>query len=270
MNCQELRDLIPDYLSGQLVTEALRLFESHLMDCENCRSELEQMESAWVALGDIPDEEPGPELRGRFYAMLEGEKRRLARAKRGSLLKRAEIWVDSWWPRRPAIQMAMLAVFLVVGLAIGTGLEPGRRGDGEVAQLRDEVEQMHQMVSMSLLGQESSSERLRGVNWSTKVSEPSEAFLESLTNTLQSDRSVNVRLAAVDALSLFRDEPGVVEALTSALSQETSPTVQIALIDLLTAVQERKALEALRDFVDTQNVIAPVKEHAERRISDFM
>jgi len=71
-------------------------------------------------------------------------------------------------------------------------------------------------------------------------------------------------------LALFRDEPGVVDALTHALSQESSPMVQIALIDLMTVIQERKALDALRDFIEMQNVNPTVKEHAENRISDFI
>jgi hypothetical protein len=270
MNCQGLRELIPDYLTGQLSTEALRQFEAHLMACEDCRAELEQMESTWVTLGKLPEEEPGPELRGRFYTMLEDEKRKLARSERDSWLRRIDKWINSWWPRRPAIQMALLVAFLVVGLAAGRRLETGQPRNGEITQLRDEVQQMHQMVSLSLLGQESSSERLRGVNWSTRVAEPSDALLASLENTLSSDPNVNVRIAAVDALALFRDEPGVVDVLVDALPEETSPMVQVALIDLLVAIQEKKALESLRRFVETQNVIPTVKEHAESRISDFM
>jgi hypothetical protein len=269
MNCQGLRDLIPDYLAGELPSDALKEFEAHLMQCDDCQAELEHFESTWVALGELPEEEPGPELRGRFYSMLEDEKRRLARAERGSLLKRFERWLDSWMPKRPAVQVAMAAMLLVVGVAAGTRLETGPRGDGEIAQLRGEVEQMQEMVSMSLLSQASTSERLRGVNWSAKVSEPSQELLTSLTNTLESDPNINVRLAAVDALTLFRDEPTVVDAVTKALARESSPTVQIALIDLLTVIQEKKALDALRRFIDENNINPSVKEHAENRISDF-
>jgi anti-sigma factor RsiW len=269
MKCQGLRDSIPDYLAGELPRDALKEFEAHLMECDDCRAELTHAESTWVALGQLPDEEPSPEIRGRFYAMLEDEKRRLARAERESWLKRVEGWLNSWWPRRPAIQMAMVTVCMVVGLAAGGRLNTGAPDNGEFTQLRDEVQQMHQMVSLSLLGQDSSSDRLRGVNWSTRVAEPSDALLSSLRNTLGSDPNENVRLAAVDALALFRNEAGVVDALTQALTQETSPTVQVALIDLLIAIQEKKSLEALKNFIETKDAIPSVKEHAENRISDF-
>jgi len=266
MKCRELRDLIPDYVAGQLSPEALERFEAHRVECDDCRAEVEEAESVWMSLGELPESDPGPGLRSRFYAMLEEEKRRAGK----HWLERVDDWLQAWWPRRPAVQMAMVVAFLAVGLAAGSRIETGPRGDGEVAQLRDEVQQMHNMVSLSLLGQNSSSERLRGVNWSARVAEPSDILLSTLTNTLNSDTNENVRLAAVDALGLFRDEPGVVDALAHAISQEASPTVQIALIDLLIEIQEKEALEALRNFVKMQNIIPPVKEHAQSRISDVM
>jgi hypothetical protein len=270
MNCQHLRESIADYLTKQLSDGTLRRFEAHVMDCEHCRAELEQMESTWVKLGKLDDVEPGPELRSRFYAMLEKEKRQLQRAERGSLLKRWENWINSWWPRRPVLQMAMAAIILVIGMAAGFGLKTEPGGNGDLVQLRDEVEQMRQMMSLSLLNQSASSERLRGLNLSTSVEKPSEALLTSLTNTLESDPNVNVRLAAVDALGTFYNEPGVLDVIAQALTQETSPMVQIALIDLLIIVQEKQALEALKNFIQLRNVDPTVKEHAQDRISVVM
>ena len=270
MNCQALRDMIPDFLARQLSTDASRQFEEHIATCADCRAELDQVESVWTALGELPEGEPGPGLRSRFYAALEEEKRRLARAEKPSWTKRVERWIDTWWPRRPVFQVATAAVLLVVGVVAGANLKTAPAPNGEIAQLRGEIQEMQQMVSLSLLKQESSTDRLRGVNWSTRVAEPSDALLASLKSTLRSDPNENVRLAAVDALAVFHRDPGVTDALTTALSQESSPMVQIALIDLMTVIQERKSLHALRAFVEMQNVNPSVKEHAEKRIGDFM
>jgi anti-sigma-K factor RskA len=267
MKCTDFRELIPEYVAGELIPEMRRQFDAHRMECRDCRAELEQTEALWMSLGEMPEEEPGPGLRSRFYAMLEDEKRRVAR---GSRAERIDAWLRAWWPRRPVVQLAIVISFLVLGLGGGSALEMRRGRDGEVARLRDQVQQMHQMVSLSLLGQQSSSERLRGVNWSARVTEPSETLLASLTSTLNSDPSENVRLAAVDALALFRNQPGVVDALTRALSEEDSPIVQIALIDLLTVIHEQKALDALRSFIEMKDVLPPVKQHAQERITDFM
>ncbi len=270
MNCQELKDLVPEYLAAALSPEALQGFEAHLMECENCRLELRGMETTWTALGDLPDEDPAPEARGRFYAMLEAEKRNLAREQRVPWFRRVEYWLETWWPRRPAVQMAMIAVVAVVGLLAGSGLEGGVTDSGEISELRGEVQQMYQMMSMSLLDQKSSTDRLRGVNWSSRVEDPSSDLLYSLSSTLNSDPNENVRLAAVDALSSFRDRPGVLDALMQSLAEEDSPAVQIALIDLLIAIQEKTALEALKQFIEQRDVIPPVKQHAETQIKDFL
>jgi anti-sigma factor RsiW len=269
MNCQECRDWIPDYLTKRLTADQLRLFEAHVAGCDECRSQLEQMESAWIKLGELPDAEPGPQVRSRFYAMLEGEKRRLRWEERGSLLKRLEKRIYSLWPRRPALQMATAASFLLIGLTVGIGVKSAGE-EGDLVKLRGEVEEMRQMMTLSLLKQSASSERLRGVNLSTEVDEPSDALLTSLKNALDSDPNVNVRMAAVDALAAFRDKPGVLDAVAQALTQESSPLVQIALIDLLIEIQEKKALEALRNFIRLKNVDPAVKEHAQDGISVVM
>jgi len=62
---------------------------------------------------------------------------------------------------------------------------------------------MKQMVMLSLLKQQSASERLRGVNWSYQIEQPDEQVLSALLRALDSDPNVNVRLAAVDALQQF-------------------------------------------------------------------
>jgi hypothetical protein len=65
---------------------------------------------------------------------------------------------------------------------------------------------------------------------------------------------------------MFRDQPGVLDAATQAISEESSPMVQIALIDLLIAIQEKKALEALRNLIELNKTNPTVREYAQDRI----
>ena len=56
MPCQELVELITDYLEGAL-SEVDRLrFEQHLGDCRHCRTYLLQMRQTIQALGKLPEE----------------------------------------------------------------------------------------------------------------------------------------------------------------------------------------------------------------------
>ena len=270
MNCPEFKELFPDYLTGQLSSQSVQDLKAHLSECDSCRLELHEMTSTWAALGKLPDEAPGPALRGRFYAMLESEKQRLHDEQKPSLAERLDSLVRSWWPRRPALQFGLTLVVLIAGLGIGSKFhQAAPPPNGEMAQLRGEFKEMQQLVSLSMLKQSSSSERLRAVSLSTEVDKPDPSLLNALTNTLNSDSNVNVRLAAVDALMLFSDQPGVLDQLILSLAHQKSPLVQVALIDLLIGIKEKKSLQALRALIQTQDVDPEVKKHAEDKMKDL-
>lgn len=268
MNCQELKELFPDYLTGELDQEITAEVEAHLSACESCRLETARMSSTWSALGDLPDEDPSPALHGRFYDMLEEEKLRAAAPETSPRRKFLRELFGSWRPRL-AFQFAPALVFMIAGLWIGSQWRPDGQSDGEITQLRSEFHEMQQMMSLSLLKQSSGSERLQGVSLSSQISDPSQPLLKTLMNTLNTDPSVNVRLAAVDAMAVFGNVPGVADELTLSLARQESPLVQVALIDLLVIIQEKKAIDALRNLIKTQDVNPSVKEHAENKIQDF-
>jgi hypothetical protein len=267
MICKEAQDRFSEYVSGRMEPVEKKGLEDHLSECEICRLQLEQMEIVWNTLGDLPEREPSPALRSRFYAMLEREKRR--EADKAGAVERIERWIVSLWPRRPVFQLACTAGLFILGVFLGSRLQTGVHRNGEMATLRQEITEMRQMVSVSLMNQSSSSERLLGIQYSTQIHSPTEPLLETLLSALNSDSNVNVRLAAVDALYAFSDRPGIREALIASLSRQTSPLVQIALIDLLVEIRERRSLEALRNLILDQDVDRAVKEHAEKRIKEL-
>lgn len=68
MDCNELVELITDYLEGQLAAEDVRRFEDHLAQCPGCETYLQQMRQVIRAAGqlqekDIPSESKGKLLR---------------------------------------------------------------------------------------------------------------------------------------------------------------------------------------------------------------
>jgi len=266
MNCEKAKKLVPDYLMGFLEPKAVKEVEEHISKCEDCKQALEQLKVVWEKLGELPREDPEPSLRGRFYAMLERTKQEGKVRERVSVSNRIESWISAWWPQKPAIQMGFSVVLLMFGVLIGSQFQAGSFRNGEMAQLREEIRNMRQIVSMSLLNQPSSSERIRGVGFTRQIDQPTETLLTTLLNTLDSDPNVNVRLAAVDALILFTDRSGVRDALIQSLSRQTSPLVQIALIDLLVQVQEKKALDALRSLIQDEKINPTVRAQAEKGI----
>ena len=252
MNCSNIKEKFADFLMGDLDEDTKRQIRGHITGCAACSEELESLSVVWTKLGVLPEEQPGPALRERFYSMLEAQKHVLGKEK-----------AQAHFPGRPAFSFAFSLLFLIVGLAGGYFLHASRRGGNELAQLHQEVQDMRQAVAMSLLSQASPSSRLEGVSWSAQVANPSEKTLEALFETLNTDPNINVRLAAVDALYLFRDRLLVKDNLIRALSKQNSPLVQVALIDLLVDVRETRAADALKRLIQDAKLHPEVKSHAE-------
>jgi HEAT repeat protein len=129
---------------------------------------------------------------------------------------------------------------------------------------------MRQTVALSLLDRPSASERLLGVSYSSEVAHPTGKTLTALFETLDSDENTNVRLAAVEALYLFRDEPGVKDNLVHSLGVQNAPQVQVALIDLLVEIKERRAIDALKALVAGKLINADVKKRAEQGLKQII
>jgi predicted anti-sigma-YlaC factor YlaD len=56
LTCQELVELVTDYLEGALSASDRRRFEEHLEGCPYCRIYLDQMRQTVRTLGRLPEE----------------------------------------------------------------------------------------------------------------------------------------------------------------------------------------------------------------------
>jgi predicted anti-sigma-YlaC factor YlaD len=63
MTCQQLVELVTDYLEGRLTGADLERFEGHLGECPPCGVYLDQMRLTLQSLGRIPVETIAPEAR---------------------------------------------------------------------------------------------------------------------------------------------------------------------------------------------------------------
>jgi HEAT repeat protein len=124
------------------------------------------------------------------------------------------------------------------------------------------------MVALSLMQQQSASERLKGVNWSYQL-QPGGEVLAALLNTLMHDSSVNVRLATVDALRQFGDQPLVRRGVVEAMAREDSPMVQVALIDLAVDLRDKESIATLRQLVQNHEVNEAVRVRAQKGLAEL-
>jgi anti-sigma factor RsiW len=68
IRCQDVVEVITDYLEGKLPAEDVASFEAHLAICDGCQWYLEQMRITIAAVGRIEDEDVPAELRDTLLA----------------------------------------------------------------------------------------------------------------------------------------------------------------------------------------------------------
>ena len=63
ISCQEVVEVITDYLEGKLSPEHVATFEAHVALCDGCRWYLDQIRTTIATVGRIEDADVPPALR---------------------------------------------------------------------------------------------------------------------------------------------------------------------------------------------------------------
>lgn len=62
MACNELVEIVTDYLDGTLPPAELARLRDHLMSCDGCQAHIEQMRATVRVLRSEPEEQASPQL----------------------------------------------------------------------------------------------------------------------------------------------------------------------------------------------------------------
>lgn len=270
MNCEEIKELVIDYIDGNLDVQMVRKVDAHLSSCEACNAEFSGAKSMWLELDHMEIEAPSSNLKKNVEKMIDlynlGMNNNTTVPWYASFFN----WLESWWPKRPMTQFAATIAVLFIGLATGLNIGDRTASRKEVAQLKTDVNQLRQAVMSSMLNQASVTERIRGLTMTSQVTNADEEFYSTLLLLLNSDSEVNVRLASVNALSNFADNGYVRHELVKSLNLQSSPLVQIALIDLLASIKESDSSPTLVRLINDPDVNAHVKKRAKKALREFI
>jgi hypothetical protein len=250
--------------------------QAHLESCPGCRQELAEMRETWAMLGRIEEEPSSDRMRARFHEMLAGELARLEADRRPAPAdaESARLEADRrpaapsapasanvvWWPRRPALQAALLAAAVVAGVLVGVSMGSRRSGGGEIEALRAEMRSMTHAVTLSLLQHQSASERLRGVGL-CETTPPDDELVQALLRVVDDDPSANVRLAALEVLGSLPGRPDVRDGLIASFPRQASAPVRAAMASLLLELDGQKAVDAVRAASTDEELPGTVRQY---------
>ena len=278
MNCSRVQDSFIDYQDGSLPADESAQLRAHLASCPTCQREWAALQEMTRKLDALPAAEPSPRLRENFYAMLETHQREADAPSPFALARgRIDRFFAALLPAQPALQFAFALALLIGGLlagqhylarpAVAAAPVADAAAQLKIAELEAKVNSMGQLVTYSLLQQQSTSDRLQTVLTSMDVKSPDRKVLTDLVGALAFDPSINVRLSAVEALAQHTDDSLVRAGVLSALPRERAPLVQVAMIELLAGARDLSALPVFEKLSRDEATDINVRDAARRALA---
>lgn len=208
---------------------------------------------------DIP--EPPDSLDNRFYSLLKDSIRKGERnysARLSGLFKSESFRVMT----RIA---AGIALFITGWFGAGiTG--SNQTDDKQIAELTREVSGLRQSLVLTMLSQDSPSERIQAVNMVSEMNEADSKIIKSMLSTLNNDPNNNVRLVALETLTLYVDYPEVREGLVKSISMQESPLIQYRLAEIMQALQETSSVPEFQKVLTDLTLDYSVRERINETI----
>lgn len=272
MNCEHAQEQLVDWFDNQLPTAEREALQKHLSQCLDCQRELDELQQVWQRLGNSPTPQPTEQLRPAFYAMLSEFKQEVATTQ-PSVWKILGAKFEQFW--KPQMVSRLAYGVLLVGAGLVAGYWFTARQGSEVAYqqqintLSAEVQEMRQMMLLSLIENPSATERLRAVSYTNEMDQVDNRVVEALLTTLNNDDNVNVRLVTLEALAELAQNPHVREGLVHSLTRQESPLVQVALADVMVKLQEKRSIKVFKQLLRKDDLNTLVKSKIEQTIKDL-
>ncbi|MBN2416857.1 HEAT repeat domain-containing protein [bacterium] len=265
MKRDPIEALVMDYWDDATPPERKRELKQELLAAGYTEAELNDLKRFLISLDDMPVPEPGEELDRAFYRMLAEETAKAGRKTARNGNKPALFWKRIEQQLMPKLGYAFALVFL--GWVLGTWVTPGAVGGSRMERMAAEISEMKEMVMLAQLQQDSPSERLKAVTLAEEWTDADAKIVTVLMRTLDSDPNVNVRLATVETLSRFTDNPVVRRGLIESINRQQSPLVQLALAELMGRLQEESAKPELNRLLENKELNYAVRDRVSHVVS---
>jgi hypothetical protein len=256
MDAESISKLLTRYNVGAATPEDLAAIERAL---EKGLIELDDLQDVKVLENRLQRFEypsPSTDLDTAFYRMLAKEKK-----------KNSGFSFRNWFTNAVSVPgLAIATVTFILGLAIGYSLFKPTVNNNELQALTSEVNDLKEMMMLSLLEKESATDRLKAVSLTQEMNTASSSVPKALLATLNHDENVNVRLAALDALIPYTKDSEIRRELIRSISIQESPLVQIAMADLMVTLQEKSSVKEFDKLLQSDRIPEEIKNRIRDKI----
>ncbi|MFT5885945.1 MAG: hypothetical protein ACI9IP_002409 [Arcticibacterium sp.] len=224
------------------------------------KANFEETQAIWGDMEMLTVPDVSMEMKATFYENLGSFKTK----------EKGSFWatLKSLFAYKPSYNWAYALLLLGTGSFIGYFMgQPSLATNQEVKRLSDEMQDMKQMMMISMLDNPIATERMKAVSYTQEMKEVDSQIIDALLTTLNSDDNVNVRLITLDALIELSESPKVREGLVLSLIKQESPLVQVALADAMIQLQEKRSVKELQQLLKKEGLNEMVKEKLEETIT---
>lgn len=251
MDREKLETLLIDYIDGKLSPGERRMVEQeYLLADKEVYLLYEQLKEVLQAINKSSQIEPTARLKNNFDKILQSEI--------GSNKAARSVWFTPSFYRAAAA----VAIIAVAG-AVGFLITEQRQHAKQLAAAQEEILRTKKEMMDMLSNENSASQRLLGATVAyNDIAYADADIVRVLIKTMNEDENSNVRLAAIEALAKFSNQPHVRQGLISALSSQKDPVVQITLIRLLVDMRANGVKEELEHITTDDSLLPAVKDEA--------
>jgi anti-sigma factor RsiW len=244
MEKEKLETLLIDYIDGKLNDTERYDVEQLLVANPDAFKTYEQLKEVIHAMQASTKIEPTTRLKRGFEQMLREEEIQL---KKGRVV----------FFQPSLFRVAAAVAFVVLGGAIAF----------IIARQNQQSHELKQTLMAMLENQQSASQRVLGATVAyNDIVRADDEIVNALVNAMNEDPNTNVRMAALEALGKFHNQPHVRKALVAALATQKDPMVQIALIRLMVEMKETEITKELERISTDEESLQAVKDEAQAGI----
>ena len=249
---EHMKDLIPDYLDGNLNAKDHAKVVAHIADSKEFANEVVQYKKLIEAFNKEPMVMPSKKITEGFEKMLAEEKENKVK-----VVSIQESTNKSWLQK---FSRVAASIALLIGVFFAGKYTQQNQTKTQIVSLQNEAQEYKEVALISLLENESASKRIQGVQLVQDFDTPDSEIVNALGQKMLNDENTNVRLTALEALSSFSYSEQVKNLFIEALKTEKNPSIQVAIIEVLVQLQEKKAIGPMKDLLEKEETQPFIKD----------